>query len=152
MALLSRKERNTYSGLTKNKPAVRVSNQKQRNGNSKRATVADEAVHPPPSAERVGLGAEEEDEEDVEGHGQRPPGVGLHEPGGDMLVRGEECKRIRVVACIWNIKLCAWQRGEATPSSRPSMAMMLAQQAPMLATLAKTINVFWTLRTRGTSA
>ncbi|KAI6759296.1 hypothetical protein HG530_009976 [Fusarium avenaceum] len=66
-------------------PAVRVSNQKQRNGNSKRATVADEAVHPPPSAERVGLGAEEEDEEDVEGHGQRPPGVRLHEPGGDIL-------------------------------------------------------------------
>lgn len=59
----------TYSGLTKHKAAVRVSNQKQRNGNSKRATVTDEAIHPPPFTERIRAGAKEEDEEDVEGHG-----------------------------------------------------------------------------------
>lgn len=41
----------TYSGLTKHKAAVRVSNQKQRHGNSKRATVTNETIYPPPSSE-----------------------------------------------------------------------------------------------------
>lgn len=140
----------TYSGLAKNKPAVRVSNQKQRNGNSKGATVADETVHPPPSAERVGLGTEEEDKKDVEGHGQRPPRVRLHEP--EYVSESERDKISEMATHMWNIKLCAWQRGEETPSSKPSIAMMLAQQAPMLATLANTIKVFCTLRTLGTSA
>jgi len=48
----------------------------------KRPAVADEAVHPPPATERIRAGAVVEDEEDVDGHGQRPPGIGLHEPVG----------------------------------------------------------------------
>lgn len=72
--------RDIYSGLTKHKAAIRVSNQKQRHGNSKRATVTDEAVHPPPFTERVRASAKEEDEKDVEGHGEGPPGIRLHEP------------------------------------------------------------------------
>lgn len=58
----------------------RASNKQQRKRNCKRSSVAYETIDPPASAKGVGAGVEVKDEQDVDGHCQRPPRVRLHEP------------------------------------------------------------------------
>lgn len=60
--------------------SCRMANEEQREGDDERPTVADDTVEPPPFLEGVGACAEEEYEEDVDGHSEGPPGVRLHEP------------------------------------------------------------------------
>lgn len=81
----------THSCLTVHKSSARASNQQQRESDYERATIAYEAVQPPPFAKGIGAGAEEEDEKDVEGHGKGPPRVGLHEP--NKVSKKYRCQR-----------------------------------------------------------
>ena len=72
----------THRGVTIDVAAARVAHKQEDEGWDEGHAVADDGVDPEVLPEGGGAGAMEKDEKDIDGHGQRPPRVRLHEPGG----------------------------------------------------------------------
>lgn len=79
-ALVAREGKGAHGCFAVDEASSRMANEYQRQRYDEGSAIANDAVEPPPFLKGVGAGAEVEDEEDVHSHGERPPGVRLHEP------------------------------------------------------------------------
>lgn len=86
----------------------------------------------------------EEHEIDVDGHGKRPPRVGLHEPR--HFVNFFQTNPSLCRTYHWKMKDCAWHSADSLPRFSPSYLIMDATLAPALAMAAQKRNRFGVVR------